>query len=599
MRAGMKRHVRGWLLAGFCWAMLPLGHPAFGQSSQASRVLVVYTTNDPDSVNVANHYQSARGVPAANMCAITLPVVGAPQLAEVDYVTYVKTPVRNCLTSVGPQNILYIVLAYLRPDEINSTANFVYGFDSFLADIWDQYTTRYMDPPNTTHGYYADSQSQGNVFVPFQSFADFRASGRSQLIYSVWHLDGMTAATAIAEVDNVQAAEAAGGPPLSQIAGSPGNACVDQRSVPAGIPDSAYTTADWDLFRAGQFLQTANNLNVVVDTLGTTFGIPPSPSCLNTSLYVGWYNYGTYNDGFSWNRGSIGWDLDSGALFDPRQGTWWGTGALARGISVTSGAITEPYLEGIPRPAVVRNLLEGANVGDAFLRNTRWLKWRIMNIGDPLYRPFPGGVAPFNAPLGLKSLSFYQGQVYFRQFLGASSIAAQISLDAPAPANGLTVNLTADNAAVTPPASVIVPAGQTSVAFYLSSSIVTAQTDVQVTASAGAFSAVNTVSLYPLLIGPAFPSNPLQNSVASEAKSGTTVPALMTLNASAPLGGAAVQISSDQPAIASVPSSITVPAGLSQVAFSIPTMAVPATTQVTFTSSYAGKTNKISLILTP
>jgi uncharacterized protein (TIGR03790 family) len=560
---------------------------------------VVYTTNDADSVAVANHYRGARGVPAANMCAITLPLPGATQLAEADYVTYVKTPLRNCLTSVGAQNILYIVLAYLRPVEINSTANFVYGFDSFLADIWDQYTTRHMNPPSITHGYYGDSQSQGNVFAPFQSLADFRASGRSQLIYSVWRLDGAAAAIATGEVDSVLAAEAAGGSPLSQISGSPGNACVDQRSVPTGIPDSGYTTADWDLFRAAQFLQTANNLNVVVDRLGTSFGVAPSPSCLNTSLYVGWYNYGTYNDGFSWNRGSIGWDLDSGALFDPRQGTWWGTGALSRGISVTSGAITEPFLGGLPRPAVMRNLLEGANVGDAFLRNTRWLKWRIMNVGDPLYRPFPGGVAPFNAPLRLKSLSFYQGQVYFRQFLGGSSIAAAISLDAPAPANGLTVNLTADNASVALPASVTIPAGQTSVAFYLASSIVTAPTDVQVTASAGPFSATNTVSLIPLLIGPAFPLNPLQNGVASEAKGGTTVAALMTLNASAPLGGIAVEISSDQPDIAAVPNSITVPAGLSQVAFMIPTTAVTANSPVTFTSSYGGKTNKISLILTP
>jgi hypothetical protein len=128
---------------------------------------------------------------------------------------------------------------------------------------------------------------------------------------------------------------------------------------------------------------------------------------------------------------------------------------------------------------------------------------------------------------------------------------------------------------------------------------VTAPTDVQVTASAGAFSATNTVSLIPLLIGPAFPLNPIQNGVASEVKGGTTVAALMTLNASAPLGGITVQISSDQPDLAAVPNSITVPAGLSKVAFAIPTTAVPANSPVTLTSSYGGKTNKISLILTP
>jgi hypothetical protein len=34
-------------------------------------------------------------------------------------------------------------------------------------------------------------------------------------------------------------------------------------------------------------------------------------------------------------------------------------------------------------------------VGDAFLRNTNFLKWEILYIGDPLYRPFPEGMPPF------------------------------------------------------------------------------------------------------------------------------------------------------------------------------------------------------------
>jgi hypothetical protein len=62
---------------------------------------------------------------------------------------------------------------------------------------------------------------------------------------------------------------------------------------------------------------------------------------------------------------------------------------------VTSGAVDEPYLTGLPRPdGIFHDLLSGANVGDAFLRNTRFLKWMITNIGDPLYTPFAGGRGP-------------------------------------------------------------------------------------------------------------------------------------------------------------------------------------------------------------
>ena len=57
-----------------------------------------------------------------------------------------------------------------------------------------------------------------------------------------------------------------------------------------------------------------------------------------------------------------------------------------KGITVTSGAVAEPFLEGIPHPdTVFRSLLEGANAGDAMLRGTAWLKWMIVNLGDPAF----------------------------------------------------------------------------------------------------------------------------------------------------------------------------------------------------------------------
>jgi hypothetical protein len=79
-------------------------------------------------------------------------------------------------------------------------------------------------------------------------------------------------------------------------------------------------------------------------------------------------------------------------MLDAREGESWSVSALKRGITVTSGAESAPYLEALPRPSgVFHDLLAGANVGDAFLRNTRFLKWRIIIIGEPLYTPFPGG----------------------------------------------------------------------------------------------------------------------------------------------------------------------------------------------------------------
>jgi len=108
------------------------------------------------------------------------------------------------------------------------------------------------------------------------------------------------------------------------------------------------------------------------------------------AFYAGWYSLKHYNDAFSWIPGAVGstWTaLPPPTLVKAPIGA---ANAVRKGITVTTGTITEPDLFGLPHPdGIVRNLLDGANVGDAFLRNTAWLKWMILQIGDPLYRPFP------------------------------------------------------------------------------------------------------------------------------------------------------------------------------------------------------------------
>ena len=558
------------------------------QSALAARVLVVYATNDSNSVSVAAYYQSKRGIPNANMCPVTLPNPSATGLNASDYANTVQIPIQNCLNTAGKQNILYILLAYIRPFGIDPGSGFDwYALDSYLADIWNQYTTQVFDPaPSKTHPYYVENQSQGHAYIPFEPFATYRATSNLPLIYSVWRLDGATPAIATGLVDQALAAEAAGGP-ISQNNGPP-NGCIDMLLDPTSSPDTGYRAGDWDLYRASGFLTLTQKFNVVADTYQTEFGTPPSPDCPNTALYAGWYNYDTYNDAFSWDTGAIGWDLDSVALIDPRSGPAWGTNALEKGITVTSGPLTEPYLEGLARPSgVLRNLLEGANVGDAFLRNTRWLKWRILNVGDPLYTPFIKKVPPFNAPLPANSLSLYPREVVG----GNASVATTVTVSAAAPPGGLAVNLSTNNRAFSVPSSVIIPTGQTSVSFLGTTSAVNGSATVSITASTTSMSVNNTMILDPMLAGVGLAQASVQG--------GQSDPATVYLNASAPMANASVQLTSDHPAIVIVPANVTVPAGLSAVPFTIQTTQVSASTNVNITSSYAGAISVTTLTVTP
>jgi len=352
------------------------------------RVLVIYSKNVRDSAEVARHYAARRGIPKENLCAIR-----PADVREVDWSQFeisVKSPVRKCLESVGRDKILYIVFAYQTPWRLILPAKGPYALDQFVADIWDEVSPPQGNPAlGRPHPYFAQAYSRRNVYQPFVSFAGFRAQPSAPRIYSVWRLDGANAALADGLVDKAIAAE---------TTGLRGQACFDRnRGDITNVPDSGYGSGDWSLHMAAEFARETG-FAVTEDTNEAEFGTPPAPLCHNAAIYSGWYSLNHYNDAFTWSTGAIGFHLDSEAAYDPRGGRNWSANAIIRGITVTSGAVEEPYLQGMAHPdGVFRNLFEGANVGDAFLRNTSWLKWKILNLGDPLYRPFPKGLPPFNS----------------------------------------------------------------------------------------------------------------------------------------------------------------------------------------------------------
>jgi uncharacterized protein (TIGR03790 family) len=553
-------------------AFLPL--TAFAQHPE---VLVVYNSADSDSLSVANHYMSQRNIPnPKNLCAITPP--STTYLSLSDYTTYVKTPIQNCLNTLGQKSILYIVMSYMTPFGIIAGPQGLAALDSYLADIWDKYASQpFLIIPNLTQPYYADSQSQGNVYTPFQSLAAYRANARNPLIYSVWRLDAPTPALASALVDQAIAVESTA--PFRPS----GQACIDLLLDPTTFPDYAYRSGDWDLYRASQFLSAAG-LTVLTDTLPTEFGTPPSPNCPDTAFYTGWYSLEHYNDAFTWQTGSVGWHLDSGSAESPRSGQTWSPNALLRGIAVTTGSVDEPYLQGLVRPGgTYRNLLEGASVGDAFLRNTRWLKWEIMNMGDPLYKPFGTGLPPFSPLLPVNSFMLSPQEI-----VGGTNSTGTITLSAAAPAGGTSFTLTGGPGISIPP-MVTVAGGTTKASFPVTTTVVTAQQAVVITAT-GPVTLQNTIVTDPLL-GGFVPS--INTTMAGYPVSVTAI-----LNGRAPVGGATISLTSDNPAI-TVPPTVTVPAGSMVATFTAGSTPVSSAVTANITGTYAGAPVPFSITVAP
>ena len=354
----------------------------------ASRVLVVYNATEKESRRVARYYMERRGVPAANLCALRPPEdeSGETDTAVLwpDLEKRIRQPIRKCVEALGRQAILYIVFSYRTPYRLagpSPRSGMGISIDQWVADLWDE-----AGPGSPVRNpYYAPTQLKAGVFPPFVSLTDYRRQPDARLVYSVWRLDAPTEALARALVDRALDAERRG---------AQGQGCFDRR-LGNGLeqaPDRGIEAGDWDILRAAQAARAAG-FTVLEDTHAEEFGTPPAPRrCENALLYAGWYTLNHYNDAFSWAPGAIGVHLDSDSAADPRGGENWTANAVRAGITATSGSLNEPYLEGLVHPAgLFRNLFEGASAGDAFLRNTARLKWMIVNIGDPLYRPFPGG----------------------------------------------------------------------------------------------------------------------------------------------------------------------------------------------------------------
>jgi uncharacterized protein (TIGR03790 family) len=523
--------------------------------SLASRTLVVYNAANADSMDVANYYASKRAIPAQNLCAITPPATGT--ITWDQYISSVKTPVQNCLNAVGATNILYVVFTYQTPyDVISLTTPYYYAVDQYIADIWDQYTSREFFPwPYLTdlQPYYSDSQNEGNVYQPFVSFATYRNQPNAKLIYSVWRLDAPSADLAKGLVDKALAAEQSG---LS------GQACLDRRfGDMSHIFDSDYGEAEWDMHQAATFSALAG-FAVTEDSNPEEFGTPPAPNCPKAALYSGWYSLNHYNDAFTWNTGAIGFHIDSASALNPRGGPNWSANAIIKGITVTSGSVNEPEVWGLARSGgLFRDLFQGANLGDAFLRNTRWLKWMVLYLGDPLYQPFPQGLPNFNPPPPQASVALSP-----RYILNASTSTGTVTLAQPAPPGGTVVNLSSSwSTVVQVPPSVTVPQGQRSATFTATSAaspLVKSDSGVRITAAGVG---KNTLTVWPLLGGAVV--EPV--TIIGGSQSQGTV----ALNEPAPPGGVAVSLSGDK--FTQMPPTVTIPDGELVASFLINTFVTP------------------------
>ena len=194
----------------------------------------------------------------------------------------------------------------------------------------------------------------------------------------VSRLDGPTAQIARGLVDKALTAEK--------------NGLQGKVYIDSGYSEQAkYTLAkefDDSLRQVAALIKEKTKLPVIEETTGELF---KPGQCPSTAIYCGWYSLKKYIDSFEFTDGAIGIHIASLEAVNLRDAnsSQWCPSMLKKGVSVTIGAVAEPYLHTFPRPMdFFAELLEGRCIAEAFYYSKPYNSWQLVLIGDPLYQPF-------------------------------------------------------------------------------------------------------------------------------------------------------------------------------------------------------------------
>jgi len=204
-----------------------------------------------------------------------------------------------------------------------------------------------------------------------------------------------------------------------------------------------------------------------------------------------------------------------------------------------------------------------------------------------------GGAAaqPYSENITVAPQSQVQGlELSPASVTGANPSTGTITLTAAAPSGGLTVSLSSsDSAVASTPSSVNVPASQKSATFQITTSSVSSERTVTISAAGGG--ATTTADLTVKVPPPALS----QFSISPGAITGGG-DATGTVTLTSPsCGCSTVSLISNAPSAVQVPVSVDVPVGSATVTFPITTSSVSSNTIATLTASLGGVSKQATL----
>ncbi len=351
--------VVGWIMAGPAHALAP------------HEVLVIANRNASASQGLAKYYMEQRQIPRENL--VLLWITDKETCSREAYETKVIPPVRRALEA-NP-DIRALVTVHGVPLRIAGDPEPEKRTDKMPK--WD--TTAALDSELSLvlHPGYEINFWQPNPF--YLGFREQKLPVSQSQVMMVSRLDGSSPELVRRIIDDAIAAEAGG---------LKGKMYLDARWPDPGEKKvSGYALYDRSLHRVAQHHEAQTLLPVKLDSRSELFDIG---ACPDTALYCGWYSLAKYVDSFTWSRGAVGYHMASSECVTLRKkdSPLWCKNILEKGAAATVGPVGEPYIQGFPMPEIFFNLLtEGRlTLAEAYLVSLPYLSWKMVLIGDPLYR---------------------------------------------------------------------------------------------------------------------------------------------------------------------------------------------------------------------
>jgi hypothetical protein len=175
--------------------------------------------------------------------------------------------------------------------------------------------------------------------------------------------------------------------------------------------------------------------------------------------------------------------------------------------------------------------------------------------------------------------------------IGGKTVTGKVTLSQPASTGGATVTLSDDVPSASVPASVVVPAGATSVTFPVTTSYVKVKETGTITAKYGESTQSTPFTVNPTTISVLTPT-------PSTVIGGNSVAVKLMLNGPAPTGGAVISLS-DNLTATTIPASVTIPAGATTANFNITTVNVTASQTGRLLATFGSSSRTAALTVRP